>query len=537
MNRNNIRKKILIVFSLAFITFFSIIVVNTIFFNRTIQVNFSIIVMLVSTILLYVLGYVIYIFYRKKKNKKWDFSVKPMTLVVIGIIVFGIQMLLANLTYAHCGWDCGGVVSNAFELYSGKPIATNYFAIYPNNIALLLLFKYILVVVGFFQNITSPFNLWVTIVFNIIVIDMGVIFTILTCKKLLGNKAVWLSLIFLIPLVIFSPYINIPYTDTLTMFFPITMFFFYLKIKEKTKYRYLWYVVEGMLVVAGIVLKPTIIIIWVAIFIGEIFYAKKSENLKNTIFSIVIMIILVILGASIIYGGYDEIKKKNIDPLITEEQFEEQSVSITHFFMMGMQERAAEENVRGKNNILYGAYNGNDTSNTVKIQGKKAKTEYNLSVVKQRLQNFGALGYLYFLYQKANWILCDGTFFYGGEGTFFITDSFNTSPIGKILQNYTNIEKEEYQNVTANIMQTTWILLLVGLLFSYKKQEKLEIKKNLQIAQMAIIGIILFNLLFEGRARYLINHLPFFILVGTYGLKNSYQWLYEKINKLNERKR
>ena len=33
--------------------------------------------------------------------------------------------------------------------------------------------------------------------------------------------------------------------------------------------------------------------------------------------------------------------------------------------------------------------------------------------------------------------------------------------------------------------------------------------------------IILFILIFEGRARYLINHIPIFILVGTYGLKNS----------------
>jgi len=37
----------------------------------------------------------------------------------------------------------------------------------------------------------------------------------------------------------------------------------------------------------------------------------------------------------------------------------------------------------------------------------------------------------------------------------------------------------------------------------------------------------LFLLLFEGRSRYLVNHIPIFIIVGIYGLINSFEKLEE----------
>lgn len=66
-------------------------------------------------------------------------------------------------------------------------------------------------------------------------------------------------------------------------------------------------------------------------------------------------------------------------------------------------------------------------------------------------------------------------------------------------------------------MQISWLIILLGLMLSYSKGKN----EYIDIGKLAIIGMVLFLLLFEGRARYLINHIPIFILVGTYGLKNS----------------
>ena len=57
----------------------------------------------------------------------------------------------------------------------------------------------------------------------------------------------------------------------------------------------------------------------------------------------------------------------------------------------------------------------------------------------------------------------------------------------------------------------------------YKKDEN----DYLIISKITIIGIVLFLLLFEGRSRYLVNHIPIFIIVGIYGLINSFEKLEE----------
>lgn len=66
-------------------------------------------------------------------------------------------------------------------------------------------------------------------------------------------------------------------------------------------------------------------------------------------------------------------------------------------------------------------------------------------------------------------------------------------------------------------MQISWLIILLGLVLSYSKEKS----EYLEIGKLAIIGIILFILLFEGRARYLINYIPVFIFIGVYGLKKS----------------
>ena len=66
-------------------------------------------------------------------------------------------------------------------------------------------------------------------------------------------------------------------------------------------------------------------------------------------------------------------------------------------------------------------------------------------------------------------------------------------------------------------MQIAWIIISIGLVFSISKEKN----EYIDIGKLAIIGMVLFLLLFDGRARYLINHIPIFILVGTNGLKNS----------------
>ena len=185
--------------------------------------------------------------------------------------------------------------------------------------------------------------------------------------------------------------------------------------------------------------------------------------------------------------------------------------------MMGMQERQNDVIGDGKNQTLYGTYNVQDDLNTYSIKGYKEKQEYNLKIIKERLKNFGIIGYIKFLYNKANWILSDGTFYYGYEGTWIVDGYQNQNKVAKIVQKFITVDSKAYKYITANIMQISWLIILFGLMLSYSKEKN----EYLDIGKLAIIGIILFILIFEGRARYLVNYIPIFIFIGVDGLKIS----------------
>lgn len=519
MNHNDIRYNIEKVLSILFSFLFVLIVFNAIFFNKVIQINFSPAILLIGSISVIAILIILYKITNLWYDKLKDILKKYKYLILI--IIFGIQLLLARLIYAPSGWDCGLLIGNSFNMYKGLGVDTNYFSTYPNNILTLLIFKYLYVIVGLFTNVNTENYYFITIVFNIIVIDMGAIFTILTCKKLLGEKTTLLSLFFILPLIVFFPYIIVPYTDTLTLFIPIAIFYFYLKIKDNTRMKYLYIFIEGILLIGGYLLKPTCAIIGIAIIIIEMFYIniRDLKNIKNILKDIIIMALIFIIGMTTTYITYHYLKNKNLSKYITNEQYESNTITFTHFIMMGMQ----KSDVNGK--AMYGAYNEQDVINTKSKSGKEEKQKYNIQIIKQRLEKMGVTGYLKFIYNKMNWVLSDGTFYYWQEGSQKYLP-ISQDKVSKIVQKYFDKDSSEYNKITANIFEILWIVILIGIICSFKNKEK-----NINILKLSALGIILFIIVFEGRSRYIYNYIPVFIILGTLGIKNIIYYINNKLIK------
>lgn len=522
-----IGEKLIKIISICFSVFFAIILANTIFLNRTIQVNYKVLTMIIMTLFSYL---IIYLIYKKIKFKFLNRAPKKYHIAIVMIIIFIIQIILSILTYADCGWDCGIVVRQAINLLKGENFDTYYFAVCSNNIGILLITKYVLKFASIFCEITLQTAFLSMIIFNIIMIDIAALFTFLVCKKILGNKSAYFSLLFILPLIIFSPYIIVPYTDTITMVFPILILYIYILIKEqkeKSLTKKILIILEGILATIGLFIKPTAIIVIIAITIVEILRMQKVE-IKN----LVIVGLIFIMGCGISYAGYYFMKNRNLGSLISKEDYEKYSMTFTHFLKMGMNEQIIEKELPTKNNTIYGGYSEWDALTTQTIIGKDEKQKENLQVIEKRLKEFGIAGYADFLYNKANWILSDGTFFFGEEGTFWTSEHYNQSKIGKFLQELINNKSDKYQNITANVMQVLWILITIGLVFSYTYNEQ---NNYILISKISIIGIVLFLLLFEGRARYLLNHLPIFIIIGVFGIKASLEKLDKAKNLLKNK--
>ena len=69
-----------------------------------------------------------------------------------------------------------------------------------------------------------------------------------------------------------------------------------------------------------------------------------------------------------------------------------------------------------------------------------------------------------------------------------MSEHYNHSKIGEILQELINNKSDKYQNITANVMQTLWILITIGLLFSHTNKEQ---NNYIVISKLSIIDIIL----------------------------------------------
>ena len=108
----------------------------------------------------------------------------------------------------------------------------------------------------------------------------------------------------------------------------------------------------------------------------------------------------------------------------------------------------------------------------------------------------------------------DGTFAWGREGSFYYIVPDNSKiKLSHTLKNvYYNDGK--YYKYFSTIEQVLWVLMLgTGWYVSIKEFiEKRNINYGVSVMELSIIGITLFELLFEARARYIYLYVPIFAL-------------------------
>ena len=122
----------------------------------------------------------------------------------------------------------------------------------------------------------------------------------------------------------------------------------------------------------------------------------------------------------------------------------------------------------------------------------------NEHIVKKLLTNYG-----------------DGTFAWKNEGTFVesMYEPKNTF-LSPFLRNLI-VGEGEMNRLTESIRQMVWLCVLaasLGLAGHQKSENTI-----LYVVAWAILGLTLFELLFEARARYLYIYAPFYIIAATVG--------------------
>ena len=136
---------------------------------------------------------------------------------------------------------------------------------YPNNIFAVytLVFLYKIAITVHSQD---PY--FVIVAMNNLVVNISVLLAVLSIYKITKKQSVTMvSMLFGVILIGLSPWIVIPYTDTLGMLFPIGAVFCYVYFRN----RYLRYFLFVVLCGIGYLYKPTVAIGLIALVIVKMF--------------------------------------------------------------------------------------------------------------------------------------------------------------------------------------------------------------------------------------------------------------------------
>ena len=415
-----------------------------------------------------------------KINIKLDDKKYKRILLLLGTIVFILQIVILKNTYFYTDWD----VKAIRDAVLNNNIKGNYYLTkYPNTLLYLSIIKlyYSIPLIGKYY--------FPLLVLNALLVNLSGIVASLVIRKYTNNTYSIIGYILMSLLIILSPWINIPYSDTFVILIPILIIYLYTKDNKKK----LDYILIGFLSILGYYIKPTAFIVLIGIVIISIIdIIKKKYKINYKIISMILVGMIVSFALC-----KTAIKLNGFTPSKTTEPF-----TMIHYFKMG------------QNNNTYGLFDEKDVEES-DTMGKRNDLNKAIERIKERK----IIGQFKFIRIKTLLNYNDGTFAWGREGAVFYHKVLaKDTKLSKLLRNYF-YKDYKYNYIFKIIMQFLWILVLILSLFAGFKDEK----DNNTLIYLSIIGITLFLTIFECRARYLYCYSPIFITLAIIGLNNIKQ--------------
>lgn len=469
------------------------------------------VVLLPLTLLLFYGVYRLSLVLRRKNWKIWGMN--PDHIVLLGsVVLLFVQLFISYHIYFATGWDAGGyVLPTARMIASGESVASMnfYFARYPNNILMVWLFSLIMRLKDIIPWLARFNDLSLIILLNCLISSLTGFLTYKAVKKLLCSSWAVFSWGIYVLLVGLSPWFVITYSDSLALFLPVLIFLVYTQ-KWNEKWAAPKWLLIGLLSFLGYYIRPQTLIMLIAILIIEgwkmLFDSGKEKRKFLIKLGAVILAFLLAKSANQIVTGRTGLIMND-----------DEVFGWSHFAMMGLNEDRD------------GVYSDEDVQFSQSFKTKEERQAANLAEIKARLKEMGPGRYLLFLARKTLVNYGDGTFAWGVEGNFFWEIFENEDPhISPWLRSYFYTDGENY-GITSTVQNGLWVTLIfsmLGLVFL----DPQKIDSNIYVLMLALIGLTLFETIFESRARYLFIYAPIYIILGTMGLK----MLWAKFPKLHK---
>lgn len=510
----DVMEKMLVVF-VSFL-FLLIYFLNVVFqdIEYSFKVNFSVKNTILTLLVILLLGLFVWLerkFLRKIQFKKDCWKI----ILVLSVVLCVVQIFICYHIYFLAGWDPGIVAKNADYLASGQSSQLEmwYFSKYPNNCLLTIIYALFFKtanMAGISSTVVRPM-----IEFGQCILSSATAYLVyLAVKKMLkSEKWAIVSWCVFVALVGMSPWWSVPYSDAGCIFIPIWMLWIG-QCMQNGKKMLAKGIGIGILAFLGYQLKPTTVILFIAIIVIELLACLKGANERTKRIGAVVTSIVTMLVLTVGFHVMDVYKQVGF------ELDSNQSVGMAHYFMMGL------------NDETDGGFYYGDILYSESFDTSEERTKGNLKKAKERIKEYGAAGLLKHLGKKTLMNFNDGTFGWWNEGGFRSVES--DMPSASISPFFRNIYYEEGSMFEAYrvTMQLVWLLVLLGIICNFMnifRWDRIQNKYSYFVVMVATLGIFLFVTLFEGRARYLYVYVPILIIASINGYKAVWSvWNYNR---------
>lgn len=447
-----------------------------------------------SLFVVFAAGLVLWIYKGKNINET-----KMLTTVSLLLFTYQIYMVL-NIYPGGGKWDAGTIADAAKHVVYGagneQVDYRSYFSRYPNNLLMSFIFIDILKVDKSIGLLSKVYDGMLPLAVIQCAINTFTCMTVFkTARLFLKQKAAVSAYLFSLILVGVSPWSSLVYSDSISLAVPITCFYLYASDGENKRKKICKIALAIIIACVGYYIKPQCIIVLIAIGIYESTKLLKEPKRTWSFLLAVLLSIGTVVGTQKWIDFRCERMGIEIDP--------EMRLGATHFLMMGLNEGV-------------GAYKEEDVVFSASIWPAEERQRANIYESVRRVKEYGVVGLIRHIGDKLRYVYGDGTFAWGHEGGFFKYASELPNANMSVFLRSIYYPSENRYELYKNSMQIIWAAVLVLNIISTLGKER---KKEYVVLYIVIMGITLYEILFETRPRYLYIFAPIFCIIAASGLE------------------
>jgi hypothetical protein len=486
------------ILSLVFFNFYSILDVP----NNATKMSHSLLLLPLAILLAVAIFFFTKIF--KKLSRIWVFFIATT------IVIFIFQIIVMVLTKPMPSFDAANLIATAFN---NKEVGYNFF-INSNNSFLGMLYLVLKDALSlFFNSDLLPIFMCSIIVISLLCVNLSVLGITWLAEQLFSRKVAMITFVLSVLILLVSPNVFVPYSDTFAMPFVIgiiilsLIIYRQLKTQLKNNRRIIPLIVLLFIIATiGYLIKPTVVFALIpCLLVGACLLNKK--NIRDYVS--VLITLAVVAPASILAIKYLPVlstqyiyAKNNIE--MPARTIKDHSATFLHFLSTGT-------------NPNFGYYDSESANNLYAANSQAEINSGSIEIISRRVNEQGLLWYFGLLAEKNIMNLSDGTFFYGEfGGNLDASVPFGEIQTSGMSFDYVYTHGKVYQ-IYKYLVNAIWLLILIGIVVSLITNFKVQ-RKILFVIQLSLLLLLIFLMFFEARSRYLILFLPVFVLFGSFGL-------------------